>query len=1434
MNRLLALPLALILAAPPAAQPDPGAEQAAFDYIRATAPAAGLTPADVSELAVTSGHQSAPSGIRYVYVIQEHLGIDVADGRATVAVDGRGEVVHAAGRLVVRLTSPTSRHQVAITAEQAMETAALNVGAPGTPTTPVAVEPGPEQRTSFGTVAGTEVVARLVYQALQREGVALTWELQIPTADADHVWLVRLDAATGAELFRVDQVVDDPFGPPTRPASAGAATPAPLAPFAGALAAPPLAEGYTVYPLPLESPNHAATTPPADGRTLVTDPFDPVASPFGWHDTDGAAGAEYTVTWGNNVRAYEDRDDDDVGDTSESPDGGAGLTFTFPLDLTLDPAAYTAAATTNLFYWNNVVHDVMAAYGFDEAAGNFQETNYSGVGLGGDYVRAEAQDKADVSPCPSGEACTNNAFMFTPAEGLPPRMGMYVWTDPTPDLDGSFDAGVIIHEYAHGTSNRLTGGATAVECLHNAEQMGEGWSDWYALMMTQTPGDIGLTGRGIGTYILDEPPVGAGIRPTEYSTDFDINGSTYFDTRVLAVPHGVGYVWATMLWDLTWAFIDAYGYDGDLYGGAGGNNAALGIVTEAMKLQPCSPGFVDARDAVLAADAALFPDPEIPGFGAHYNLIWDVFAARGLGLSARQGSADTNGDNLEAFDAPIALGAVGIDPLELTFTVPAGGTADDGVALLYTGSPGDGEVVFEAAITRQDLAPSLAGGPDGFGYTFADSDDPAPGAPAPAFEDISGTGTMLGFVPTGGFAPDDEGVAEVALPEGFDFLYYGVLQPTLHVSTNGFIAFEPYLQDTFVNPGMPTAGGPDGVVAAYWNDLLLGPSGSVWVEYKDDDEVFIIQWDGVDQYPAGASSLTFQIVLHKDGTIEVQYETMTSPDLMSATVGIENLLGTDGLEAAFDAPYAASDKALVFAPPSAWVSVTPGAGVVPEGATEGLMVSVDAAGLPDGVYTADLTVTTNDGAAASTLIPITLTVGDGTSILIDGRAGYRLLGPPAAGVTVDDLAAQAIVRGVPGYRPTIATNLWTTYDAATSAWAPSAGTGEVLALGRAFRWFLPGDVPGGDVADPFTLSTTLPPNAADVDVTLDTAGDRFNYLANPFGTALDLTDVAAWPGGHNVTRAVWMYDGATRAWTLNPPAAAPWEAFRVKARPPKASGLPRVLTIPATAAGPVAGDRQRAEAVPPGLTFVLDGADTSGRPLADRSLWIAFDDDARAAYDVEEDARKFQVPAAQFVLVGTRSGDDLLGFDVRPFAAAAIPLAVSARGARAGLTLRWDASALPAGLPVLLVDLATGAEVDVRARSWYNFESTPRPARTEAEVARLGAFADGGTAEDRFVLRIGHAIADGEADVLALAITAVAPNPTATAARVSFAVPTAGPARVSVVDVRGREVAVVFDGAVEAGRHEAALDAGGLAAGVYLVRLESGGQVVTRQAAVVR
>ena len=102
---------------------------------------------------------------------------------------------------------------------------------------------------------------------------------------------------------------------------------------------------------------------------------------------------------------------------------------------------------------------------------------------------------------------------------------------PTYQLDGDFDNGIIAHEYGHGISNRLTGGRTTSNCLSNDEQMGEGWSDWFGLVLTIEPGDLSTDIRGIGTYAIGQPTNGDGIRPQPYSTDPSINNVTYASTN---------------------------------------------------------------------------------------------------------------------------------------------------------------------------------------------------------------------------------------------------------------------------------------------------------------------------------------------------------------------------------------------------------------------------------------------------------------------------------------------------------------------------------------------------------------------------------------------------------------------------------------------------------------------------------------------------------------------------------------------------------------------------------------------------------------------------------------------------------------------------------------------------------------------------------------
>lgn len=227
--------------------------------------------------------------------------------------------------------------------------------------------------------------------------------------------------------------------------------------------------------------------------------------------------------------------------------------------------------------------------------------------------------------------------------------------------DGDFDNGIIAHEYGHGWSNRLTGGPANSSCLGNVEQMGEGWSDFLGLMLTTDWANLTPTvasaniPRGIGTYAIGQATTGNGIRPFRYSYDMaNINPTVTYSgvsSTSFSQPHGIGSIWCTILWDMAWEIIFQDNQiipditDNSLYRG---NTAAFKLTLEGLRLQKCSPSFVDGRDAILKADEMLFN-------GKYKCSIWKAFARRGLGANASTGTSSNDRVVTQNFDLPTGV-----------------------------------------------------------------------------------------------------------------------------------------------------------------------------------------------------------------------------------------------------------------------------------------------------------------------------------------------------------------------------------------------------------------------------------------------------------------------------------------------------------------------------------------------------------------------------------------------------------------------------------------------------------------------------------------------------------------------------------------------------------------------------------------------------------
>lgn len=577
----------------------------ALDYLRSHRNELGLSHRDINTALLTDRFSSPNNGVTHIHLRQRYQNFEVHGANLNINIARDGSVISLNNSFIANIQQQVNTTLSGLSFGQAVSAAARGLGLDVS-----------------GPISRNPIPGKLVYQPVNRGEVRLAWDLEIYELDAQNWWRIRIDALTGNVLDKTNYVVHENHQ-----------------------------NTMKVFPEPEESPNHSVS------------PGKPTLLAF----TDLSPWVDDQCTSGNNVDAYIDDDASNVptgGDNARACDPDRN--FDFPLDLSQSPGSYRNAAITNLFYWNNLIHDVFLEYGFDEAGGNFQKQNYTQQQGDNDAVRAEAQDGGGI----------NNANMATPPDGTPPRMQMYLWNTTSPYRDGDLDNGIIVHEYGHGISKRLTGGPNNTACLTNAEQGGEGWSDYFGLWMTMRAGDIGANRRGIGTYVLNQPTDGDGIRAFPYSTDMmEIDPRTYNTIKTASVPHGVGSVWAAMLWDMTWALIGQYGYDTDIYTGTGGNNIALQLVLDGLKMQPCSPGFVDARDAILAADmaAALANNRD-----DNQCLIWEAFAKRGLGYSADQGLITSRSDGSEAFDIPLECQTI----LRLT----ANGTAswaDSGEVLRY-------------------------------------------------------------------------------------------------------------------------------------------------------------------------------------------------------------------------------------------------------------------------------------------------------------------------------------------------------------------------------------------------------------------------------------------------------------------------------------------------------------------------------------------------------------------------------------------------------------------------------------------------------------------------------------------------------------------------------------------------------------------------------
>ena len=146
-----------------------------------------------------------------------------------------------------------------------------------------------------------------------------------------------------------------------------------------------------------------------------------------------------------------------------------------------------------------------------------------------------------------------------------------------------------------------------------------------------------------------------------------------------------------------------------------------------------------------------------------------------------------------------------------------------------------------------------------------------------------------------GVEQDDQ--VSAAIPLGFPFNFYNVDYTAVYVADDGFVTLLPDQEGCCSGQPMPSSASPNAVIAGLWTDLnpFAGGEINAGVLGRAPDRRFVVSWQEVPYFSLGDNPVSFQIVLHERGDVEIRFGDIGAAD-RTISVGIEDELGTQGLE----------------------------------------------------------------------------------------------------------------------------------------------------------------------------------------------------------------------------------------------------------------------------------------------------------------------------------------------------------------------------------------------------------------------------------------------------------------------------------------------------------------------------------------------------------
>ena len=342
-----------------------------------------------------------------------------------------------------------------------------------------------------------------------------------------------------------------------------------------------------------------------------------------------------------------------------------------------------------------------------------------------------------------------------------------------------------------------------------------------------------------------------------------------------------------------------------------------------MNISTSEGDFTSAFDVVASSGQAYVCGVEVTGGafnpGDTDDFVLSVFNIGEWDLEGVSGTVTTNDTMVTIIDGEATFGDIASHDVGDNSSNPLVIEAHSNITIgrrvrfmIHLSSANGQEQDVYFSMTCGEISASDPVGPDSYGYYCIDDTD-MEYTHRPEYDWIEINPSFGGsgiWVPVPDYGGDNDKSARLLLP--FSFPYYGVINDTITVCSNGWIAFGKHNNyNDFRNQPIPTCfGPPSGMLMPFWDNLKLG-SGGVYEYYDQLDNIYIIEYSNVQHNSGGAES--FQVIFYDpayyptptgDGEIVFNYQVVTPVcgpynDHDWWTTGIMNHDHTDGLEVCY-------------------------------------------------------------------------------------------------------------------------------------------------------------------------------------------------------------------------------------------------------------------------------------------------------------------------------------------------------------------------------------------------------------------------------------------------------------------------------------------------------------------------------------------------------